>query len=818
MGQTRKLHMIGNAHIDPVWLWQWHEGFQEVKATFRSALDRMKEYDDFIFTCSSAAFYEWIELNDPGMFSEIQARVAEGRWQVVGGWWVQSDCNIPSGESFVRQGLYGQRYFREKLGVMATCGFNVDSFGHHGMLPQILKKSGLDNYVFMRPMPMEKSLSSRLFLWESDDGSQVLTFRLPYEYCTWGKELQDHVVRCADEIKAPVNELMCFYGVGNHGGGPTKANIESIHTLNGNKGLPELVMSGPDQFFTSIRQRDLSLPVYHGDLQHHASGCYAVHSTIKRLNRKAENNLALAEKFSTVAERLTSQPYPTDFSRAWKNVLFNQFHDILAGTSLKEAYGDAGTQYGEALSIADRNANYALQSLSWAIDIAQDENSRPLVVFNPHSWEVKAPQEFEYGRGVATDVLVDECDQPVPYQFVRSQAEANGRYRVCFIPEVPALGYRVYRFIADSKLPAASTEPLAITDTSLANPYYSLRFDPSTGCLVSLEDVKTGFSVIKGQAAKPWAIPDPTDTWSHGVYNFLGAGENFTLQSMRLVEKGPVKATMEVTSSYRSSRIIQRFSLYHSLPQIEVQVKVDWRESFTMLKLRFPMNLEFRKAVSEIPYGHIDRVSNGDEEPGQSWIDFSGQGKGIKQLYGLGLANDGKYSYDFDLDTMDLTVLRSPAYAHHDPRVLDGSQHHDIIDHGLQEFSYTLLPHRGNWQKSNLVQVAAQLNQSLKCIKETGHQGSLPPKGSFISIDTPNVVMTALKKAEQGGGVILRCHEIHGEETEATITLPLWNCSFCTVFGPSEIKTFRIEASPDGNGKSRMVETNLLEWTAEEML
>jgi len=183
------------------------------------------------------------------------------------------------------------------------------------------------------------------------------------------------VARCADEIKSPVIESMCFYGVGNHGGGPTKANIESIHALNGSKGLPGLVMSGPDQFFASIRNRDLSLPVYHGDLQHHASGCYAVHSAIKRWNRKAENNLSLAEKFSTVAEHLTSQPYPTDFGRAWKNVLFNQFHDILAGTSLKEAYEDASNQYGEALSIADRNANYALQSLSWAIDIAQDDHT-----------------------------------------------------------------------------------------------------------------------------------------------------------------------------------------------------------------------------------------------------------------------------------------------------------------------------------------------------------------------------------------------------------------------------------------------------------
>ena len=186
------LHMIGHAHLDPVWLWRWTEGFQETKATFRSALDRMKEYDDFQFISSSAAFYEWIEQSDPAMFAEIQNRVREGRWCLVGGWWIEPDCNIPAGESFVRQGLYGQRYFMEKFGRKAVVGFNPDSFGHAASLPQILKKSGLHYYVFMRPMPNEKGLPSRLFWWESDDGSRVLTYRIPYEYLNWGRDIEDH--------------------------------------------------------------------------------------------------------------------------------------------------------------------------------------------------------------------------------------------------------------------------------------------------------------------------------------------------------------------------------------------------------------------------------------------------------------------------------------------------------------------------------------------------------------------------------------------------------------------------------------------------
>lgn len=181
MNKDKKLYMIGNSHIDPVWMWRWQEGFQEIKATFRSVLDRMKEYETFIFTGSSASFYEWVEENDPAMFEEIKERVKEGRWIIVGGWWIQPDCNAPSGESYVRQGLYGQKYFEEKFGVKAVCGYNVDSFGHNGNLPQILKKSGMDYYVFMRPGRHEKGVDGETFLWKSADGSQVKVFRIPFE-------------------------------------------------------------------------------------------------------------------------------------------------------------------------------------------------------------------------------------------------------------------------------------------------------------------------------------------------------------------------------------------------------------------------------------------------------------------------------------------------------------------------------------------------------------------------------------------------------------------------------------------------------------
>ncbi|MFR8337614.1 MAG: hypothetical protein ACLVAW_13600 [Eisenbergiella massiliensis] len=434
MEKEKTLYMIGNAHLDQVWLWQLQEGYQEVKATFRKALDRMKEYDDF-FTSSSAAYYEWVEENEPAMFEEIRERVKEGRWVIVGGWWIQPDCNAPGGESYVRQGLYGQRYFQEKLGVTAQTGYNVDSFGHNGMLPQILKKSGMDNYVFMRPGRHEKGLEGETFTWTSNDGSAVTAFRIPFEYCTWPRELKEHIERCAGEIKDPRGSIMCFYGVGNHGGGPTKQNIESIHELNRAEDMPRLILSTPDDYFQAVKQSGRTLPVVSGELFHHSSGCYSAHSEVKQLNRLAENRLIMAEKLSVAGKHWAGGKYPLEkYTESWKKVLFNQFHDIMAGTSIEPAYEDARESYGAALDTAARGLNAAVQSISWHIDIPMEEDMKPIVVFNPNAFSGKFEVEMESPCLKENQVLVDEEGTQIPLQTVQSLASSNGRTRLVLSP------------------------------------------------------------------------------------------------------------------------------------------------------------------------------------------------------------------------------------------------------------------------------------------------------------------------------------------------------------------------------------------------
>ncbi|MGG3468215.1 glycoside hydrolase family 38 C-terminal domain-containing protein [Neobacillus pocheonensis] len=805
--KDKTLHMIGNAHLDPVWLWQWQEGFQETKATFRSALDRMKEYPEFVFTNSSAANYVWIENNEPEMFEEIKQRIKEGRWEIVGGWWVQPDCNLPSGESFVRQGLYGQRYFQEKFGVTAKVGYNVDSFGHHGMLPQILKKSGMDYYIFMRPSPQEKGLPGRLFWWESDDGSRVLAFRIPYEYCTWGKDVEKHVRRNAAELKAPFNDLMCFYGVGNHGGGPTKENLESIKRLNFEPEFPSLILSTPNKFFDELMKKNLSFPVVHDDLQHHASGCYAVHSGIKKWNREAENMLLKAEKFSALANWTTGQKYPiTDLNCAWKNVLFNQFHDILAGTSLEEAYDDARDMHGEAMSIASRGMNYAVQSLSWRIDIEEKEGMKPIVVFNPHSWQSKVNIELEVGGLKPGDILVDQEGNQIPMQTVQSHATAGGRYRISFIAELPSMGYRVYKIIHsdDSK----EFAPIKAADTFLENERLRVEINPVTGFITSLFDKSKKLELLDGPAARPIVINDKSDTWSHNVLQFKDEVGFFMAKSVKLVEHGSVKSVIRVVSEYGKSTFVQNFTLYKNLDQIDVQCTLNWQEQFKLLKLKFPVNLIFRKATYEIPYGHIVRECNGEEEPGQNWIDISGTHPPTGEMYGLSLLNDGKYSFDIHNKEMSMTILRSPIYAHHDPTVPIDSGHYTFIDQGVQKFSYSLLPHQGNWETAGTVKRATELNQKPISIIETYHKGSLPQIDSYLTVDEDNVIVSVVKKAEDNDDLIIRAYETANEETTAVIDLPKWNRTIKAEFKPSEIKTFRIPK----DSSEPIIESNLLEW------
>ena len=390
-----KIYIIPNAHLDPVWQWRWPEGCTEIRSTCRAACDFLDIDPRLTFCRSSAGDVRWLERCEPALLPRMAALVRKGQWESVGGWWTQPDCNIPFGESFVRQALYAQPWFRDVLGAAATVGYNVDSFGHHANLPQILRKCGLRYYVFMRPGPQENpAIPAGYFHWEGVDGSRVTAFHVFHPYNAgdqWG--MDQALPECREYLARGLTQsAMLFVGMGDHGGGPTRRTLQAIDRLRSEKGMPELIYATPAQAFAAMEAEGANLPVYRGEMQIHAVGCYAAHSEVKALNRTAEETLLAAERMSVVAEALQCTPYPAAALReAWQDTLFNQFHDVLAGSSVRAAYADARDQYGRAIFTASEALNAAQQALAAAIDTRGD--SQAVVFFNPHPFPVKTLYE-----------------------------------------------------------------------------------------------------------------------------------------------------------------------------------------------------------------------------------------------------------------------------------------------------------------------------------------------------------------------------------------------------------------------------------------
>ncbi|KAB8185759.1 alpha-mannosidase [Nonomuraea phyllanthi] len=807
----RTLHMIGNAHLDPVWLWPWQEGYQEARATFWSAIHRMDEYPDFVFTCDQVVLLSWVEESDPELFARIRERVAEGRWVNVGGWWVEPDCNMPSGESFARQGLYGQRYLKEKFGVTATVGMNVDPFGHNAMLPAILRGQGMDSYCFLRPGPHESELPGTMFWWESPDGSRVLAYRIPFEYCSPPGEVAGQTEKALGQLDRSLGDLMVFYGVGNHGGGPTKANIESIHRYDRMGTFGELTMSSPRRYFDEMVKRLgeqglAELPVWRDDLQHHAAGCYSSHSGIKRWQRRAQAALLSAERWAAVAGHDVRE----ELGRAWKQVLFNQFHDVLPGSAIEPAYDDARDQLGEAVAISKRIITRAHNVIARDIGIPQEDGTQPVVVFNPHPWPVTTRVEMQYGLAPTGVRVVDADGADVPCQRTQSVATTDdkGRGATVFQAELPALGYRLYRLRRGE---SPYTSGLTASQYHIENETLRLEIDPATGWLAGLLDKRTGADLVAGAAGEHTQIcEDPTDTWGHRVVSYDWPGEAMATTRVVLRESGPLRARIRVERAWGRSTMAEEFILGVGDDAVEVRVTLDWRERAHLMKLRFPVAIESPVATYEIPYGHLTRPVDGAEEPAQSWVDLSAPGAG------LAVVNNAKHGYDVSppgpgrAHSIGITAVRSPVYAWHDPRLLDPEGFYAYQDQGVQQFTYLLVPHAGDWRAAGLTRRAALLGSPVRAMLESFHDGPLPAARGHLDDGGGQVMVTAVKLHEDAPrDLVVRAVETTGEAASATLDIPLARVRVTADFGPSQIRTFRIPLDDPLSA----VETDLVELT-----
>ncbi|MEN6453464.1 MAG: glycoside hydrolase family 38 C-terminal domain-containing protein [Prolixibacteraceae bacterium] len=786
-----KFHMIGHAHIDPVWLWPWTEGISVVHSTFQSALDRMNETPDFCFIASSAQFYQWVAQNDPKMIGEIRKRIEEGRWNIIGGWWVEPDMNIPGGEAMVRQGLYGQRALQSLFGRKATIAFNPDSFGHTGTLPQIIHQQGMNQYIFMRPGPHEKALPADLFWWEGADGTKVLTYRIRESY-NESRAVKLRMERMLSQIQdQPVKSFMYYFGAGDHGGGATKENIHSIEELKAEKGAPAVFYSTPEKYFKEIMaDKSLNLPVVKDDLQHHAVGCYTAESEIKKGNRHSETALIIAEKITAVGSMVWGADYPkAELTKAWQRVLFLQFHDSLAGTSLFEHSQAAREGYGFAIDTARQATYMAAQKLEWQV-AAEDPDSQYLVVFNPHAWEVTGTIEYDFNWGTMhqSSRVEDENGNPLLHQWTGGSTETGSRRKLVVHAPVPPMGYRQLR-LRDGEMPKREVTVHA-ENNILENEFVRIHFfkNGSPGIF----DKQSNREVFLGEngGCRAVVIDDPSDTWSHDIKTFNKEIGAFGNAEFKILENGPLRAAIRAISYYGSSTLTIDWMLYSGSRNPEAKVTLDWHEHLKMLKFSFPVDMEAPVATYETPYGHIVREANGNEDPGQRWIDVTGKREGI--TCGLTVINDAKYGYDIREGDLRISVVRSAVYAHHNPKVLDMNAEHLWMDQGIQTFRMMLVPHLGTWEENNIPRLAEEFSAQPVVIYQGLHGGSLPKSGSFLSVDTPSVIVSAVKQSEEGNDVIIRCVEAAGKSALATLDLGFAGRKWKGKFSPFEIRSLRI--------------------------
>jgi alpha-mannosidase len=777
------VYCIGNAHIDPVWLWPWSDGLDAALTTYSSALERISETPHFRFTCSAAATYLWLQESSPEVFECLRRAVTAGQWEIVAGWWVQSDCNIPGGECLIRQGLYGQHYFQHVLGRRAEVGYNVDSFGHAATLPQILRGCGLRAYVFCRPDRGQKSLPSDVFWWEAPGGKRVLAIRPPNHYGagesgaeTMRARLREAIERCPRELEA----VVCMYGVGNHGGGPTRAQIDAILHPGSELDGHRIRFATLADYIEALGDTTAGLPVVAEELQHHARGGYTAHSGMKSWTRRAEHMLIRAERFAVLGRLLCGRDYPReDFRRAWQALLFSQFHDTLAGTAIAEAYPEARDAFGFVAHVAAQHTHLSARRLADRIDTRGE--GQALVVFNSLPWARRSLVAVE-GRawGFAPEVL-DAHGSPVA-------AQPSGRLLI-FHAEVPALGYRLYRVRRAGA--AARPEPptrLSRGEDWIENEFWRVELDRETGQLASIRDSRTGAEYLSARA-RVTVLRDPSDTWSHGVRDYRDEAGDFRASRIVGSEHGPVRSALSVVSRFGDSKLIQDHMLESGSPLIAIRFRLHYRGRHQAIKWTLTPKLRQPTYTWEAPYGHITRPPDNGEDPMQRWVDITGVlGGGI---HGVTVFNDGKSGADVLDGALRITILRSPIYAFHAPRKPDPNENYRYLDQGEQEFTIWILPHEGPWQEAAVGRRAQELHDPLLPVVAASHGGPWGSEASWMEVEPQNLVVPVLKFSEDDETVVLRGYDSVGKQTRARIRLPLLDAEWTGEVEAHEIFTLR---------------------------
>ena len=742
--QQFELSAIGHAHIDTAWLWPLAETHRKCERTFSTAAAYMRDYPEYRFSCSQAYQYDVIKVRNPDLYDRIRKAIKRGQWNVVGGTWIEPDCNIPSGESLCRQFLFGQRYFQREFGIKCKEFWNPDVFGYNGQLPQIMKLAGITRFLTQKlSWNRFNKPQHHTFIWQGIDGSEILAHFPPadsynamqeergWSHMAW---LRANVKLYKDHDRA--NHGYMLFGYGDGGGGPTKPMLETLRRVADLQGVPRTQQRTSSEFFELLEKNLSDRPVQIGELyfEYHR-GTYTSQAQVKRNNRKAEFLLHDLEFIAATS----GKPYPREaINKLWEVLLLNQFHDILPGSSIREVYEDSRKQFGELF-----------------------EQGEKLI-------------ELVAGRG---NVLVNTTS------FARGDViEHNGKLQFFKAPAHAAA-------VAANPYDSVTVEQKSGTFV-LRNKHLAATFK-STGELVSLLHRQSNRETLAapGNIFETYSdTPTQFDAWDIDPFHLETGKPTPPAHSAKIVRTDPLRGEIVFERAIgKNSTMKQTVRLDADSRRLEFHCQVDWKESQTLLKVAFPINVRAMNATYEMQFGYVERPTHYNtsfdlaryEVPYHKWFDFSEHG------FGCAILSESKYGGSTFGNTMRMSLLRAPLAP--DP----------TCDRGIHEFTFALLPHTGGWREAQVVAEAFAFNSPLRAVRSA-------PAEQCYSTDDPNTVIDTIKKAEDDDSVIVRLYECHGARGTATIHLPLSfaKASVCNILeerlGAAEIagRQLRVDYAP----------------------
>lgn len=805
----KRVHLVANAHLDPVWLWRWQEGCSEALSTFQTVAEMTDEFEGFEFNHNESILYEWVKDNSPALFEKLKKAVQEGKWNIIGGWYLQPDCNMPSGESIVRNIEKGKRFFKKEFGKEPTTAINFDSFGHSKGLVQILNQANYDSYVVCRPAKDDFPFENQDFVWEGLNGSQIIVHRSDENYnSVWGhvaEELTEFLPKKADE------EVTLFlWGVGDHGGGPSRKDLRDLKELIEKDENYCIIHSSPEAYFEELKKTSTNMPRVTAGLNPVAPGCYTSQIRVKQKHRELENEIYSTEKMAAAAQVLCGREYPKKaFDDAVQALLFSEFHDALPGSGSPLVEEDTLRILNYGLEIMSRTKHYSALALAKGERRVEDGTS-VILFYNPHPYDITGVFECETGlpkQNWTTDFMypvVKFNGEEIPCQAEKECSNFNIDWRKKVVVQATLKAFSMNRMdVSWRPLPKRPSfdEIVSKPEFVFDNGKMKVVIDTRTG-LLSEYSVGGKIYLTKGSMRlscyddtfNPWGIRQRVEAaqrdfhllTDHAASDYCGLREK-VIPAVRVIEDGAVRTTVEAVFGMGESKAYIRYKLPKNGDGFEVETGVLFLEKEKYLKLILNTPEGEKTFKGQIMFGR-EELYKECETVSQKWCMV----ENTEDKTSVAVINNGTHGADLVGNEIGITLLRSAGYSAADftmGKTLQEEQWAPRMEQGERFYKFYIQGGTSTEMNENIDRMAQHFNEQPYGFSYCP-PGEGEPVSSLMQIDNPRVMVSAIKKSEDSEGYIIRLYEGSGEAAEAKITFPAHKLEKAISFNGFEIKTF----------------------------